>query len=143
MCVSTVFSGSLAGKPTVVDEDQGYRKRYGNSNGIGPPAVYLRGGAANHAENLRARALIQSKNAVKNSDHKSIVEVSIRSFPTNRFHRSLQTETVEMVETVDFQPATLMRMDDTVQCSALRLWAETAYRAGSSRQGHHICKHDL
>lgn len=81
MCVSTVFSGSLAGKPTVVDEDQGYGKRYGNSNGIGPPAVYLRGGAANHAENVRARALTQSKNTVKNSDHKSIVEVSIRSFP--------------------------------------------------------------
>lgn len=141
MCVSTVFSGSLAGKPTVVDEDQGYGKRYGNSNGIGPPAVYLRGGAANHAENVRARALTQSKNTVKNSDHKSIVEVSIRSFPTNRFH--LRPETVETVETVDFKTATLMRMDDTVQCSALRLWADSAYRAGSSRQGHHVCKHDL
>lgn len=72
-----------------------------------PPFVYLRGSLVNRAEMSRARASTQLEDAVKISDQKSIIQVLIRSFSTDRFHRFLEDETVE---TVNFKlmPAALM-----------------------------------
>lgn len=75
-----------------------------------PPISYLRGGAIDHAQNLRARALIRSEDSVNISDRISIVQASIRAFATARSHRFLdQTGTVD---TVDYEPlpATLIKI---------------------------------
>lgn len=65
-----------------------------------PSLVHLRGGAVNHAESLQARALMRLEDAVEISDQKSIDPVLIRPFPINCFHHFLETDPVEVVETV-------------------------------------------
>lgn len=74
------------------------------------PPVFCLPAAWSITLKVQERVLWYDQQTLSTSDQNYIVQVCIRSFATNRFHRLLGMETVEAVETVDFKPfpATLM-----------------------------------